>query len=106
MTVLVPAFILSELKTAFQIGFLVYVPFLVVDMLVASVLMSMGMMMLPPVIISLPFKLLLFVLVDGWQLVVGGLLMSFAQEGDSPRLSDTTVALLLDPVVQTLARVT
>ena len=78
MTVLVPAFILSELKTAFQIGFLVYVPFLVVDMLVASVLMSMGMMMLPPVIISLPFKLLLFVLIDGWHLVVGTLLQSFA----------------------------
>ncbi|MBH23572.1 MAG: flagellar biosynthetic protein FliP [Myxococcales bacterium] len=78
MTVLVPAFILSELKTAFQIGFLIYIPFLMVDMLVASVLMSMGMMMLPPVIISLPFKLLLFVMIDGWYLVVGTLLQSFA----------------------------
>ncbi|MEL6181393.1 MAG: flagellar type III secretion system pore protein FliP [Myxococcota bacterium] len=77
MTVLVPAFILSELKTAFQIGFLIYIPFLMVDMLVASVLMSMGMMMLPPVIISLPFKLLLFVMIDGWYLVVGTLLQSF-----------------------------
>ncbi len=77
MTVMDPAFILSELKTAFQIGFLIYVPFLVIDMLVASVLMSMGMMMLPPVIISLPFKLLLFVMIDGWHLVVGTLLQSF-----------------------------
>ncbi|PIE58450.1 MAG: flagellar biosynthetic protein FliP [Desulfobulbus propionicus] len=76
--VLIPAFMLSELKQAFQMGFLIYVPFLVIDMLVASVLMSMGMMMLPPIIISLPFKLLLFVLVDGWQLVVGSLMKSFA----------------------------
>jgi len=75
--ILVPAFILSELKRAFQMGFMIYVPFLVIDMLVASVLMSMGMMMLPPVVISLPFKLLLFVLVDGWQLVVGSLMKSF-----------------------------
>ncbi|MEZ4598788.1 MAG: flagellar type III secretion system pore protein FliP [Syntrophotaleaceae bacterium] len=74
---LIPAFMLSELKRAFQIGFMVYVPFLVIDMVVASVLMSMGMMMLPPVIISLPFKLLLFVLVDGWNLVVGSLVQSF-----------------------------
>ncbi|WP_028579356.1 flagellar type III secretion system pore protein FliP [Desulfogranum japonicum] len=76
--ILIPAFMLSELKQAFQMGFMLYVPFLVIDMLVASVLMSMGMMMLPPIIISLPFKLLLFVLVDGWQLVVGSLMKSFA----------------------------
>lgn len=74
---LIPAFIISELKTAFQIGFLLYIPFLVLDMVVASVLMAMGMMMLPPVVISLPFKLLLFVLVDGWQLVTGSILRSF-----------------------------
>jgi len=74
---LIPAFIISELKTSFQIGFLLYIPFLVLDMVVASVLMAMGMMMLPPVVISLPFKLLLFVLVDGWQLVTGSLLRSF-----------------------------
>jgi flagellar biosynthetic protein FliP len=74
---LIPAFMLSELKRAFQIGFMVYIPFLVIDMVVASVLMSMGMMMLPPIIISLPFKLLLFVLVDGWSLVVGSLVQSF-----------------------------
>lgn len=74
---LIPAFIISELKTAFQIGFLLYIPFLVLDMVVASVLMAMGMMMLPPVVISLPFKLLLFVLVDGWQLVTGSLIRSF-----------------------------
>lgn len=75
--ILIPAFMLSELKLAFQMGFMIYVPFLVIDMLVASVLMAMGMMMLPPIIISLPFKLLLFVLVDGWQLVVGSLMKSF-----------------------------
>jgi flagellar biosynthesis protein FliP len=75
--VLVPAFVASELKTAFQIGFLIFIPFLVLDMVVASVLMSMGMMMLPPVMISLPFKILLFVLVDGWGLVVGSLIKSF-----------------------------
>jgi flagellar biosynthetic protein FliP len=74
---LIPSFIISELKTAFQIGFLLYIPFLVLDMVVASVLMAMGMMMLPPVIISMPFKLLLFVLVDGWQLVTGSILRSF-----------------------------
>ncbi|MGR3763873.1 flagellar type III secretion system pore protein FliP [Rossellomorea sp. NS-SX7] len=77
MTSLVPAFALSEIKTAFQIGFMVFIPFLVIDMVVASVLMSMGMMMLPPVMISLPFKILLFVLVDGWYLVVKSLLESF-----------------------------
>ncbi len=74
---LIPAFILSELKRAFQMGFMIYIPFLVIDMVVASVLMSMGMMMLPPVIISMPFKLLLFVLVDGWNLIVGSLITSF-----------------------------
>ena len=74
---LIPAFMLSELKRAFEMGFLIYIPFLVIDMIVASVLMSMGMMMLPPVIISLPFKLLLFVLVDGWDLIVGSLIRSF-----------------------------
>ncbi|MCR4694219.1 MAG: flagellar type III secretion system pore protein FliP [Pseudobutyrivibrio sp.] len=76
-TVLVPAFILSELRTAFIIGFLIYIPFIVIDMVVASVLMSMGMMMLPPTTISLPFKVLLFVLVDGWDLVIGGLVKTF-----------------------------
>ena len=75
--VLIPSFIISELTTAFQIGFMLYLPFLVLDMVVASVLMAMGMMMLPPVVISLPFKLLLFVLVDGWDLVVGSLVKSF-----------------------------
>lgn len=75
---LIPAFMLSELKRAFQMGFMIYIPFLVIDMIVASVLMSMGMMMLPPVIISMPFKLLLFVLVDGWGLVVGSLVKSFS----------------------------
>nr|WP_106784218.1 flagellar type III secretion system pore protein FliP [Lysinibacillus timonensis] len=77
LTMLVPAYALSELKTAFQIGFMIFIPFLVIDMVVASVLMSMGMMMLPPVMISLPFKILLFVLVDGWYLVVKSLLQSF-----------------------------
>ncbi len=75
--VLIPSFIISELKTAFQIGFVIFVPFLVIDMVVASALMSMGMMMLPPMMISLPFKILLFVLVDGWGLVVQSLIMSF-----------------------------
>ena len=74
---LIPAFMVSELRTAFQIGFLIYIPFLVVDMVVASILMSMGMMMLPPAMISLPFKILLFVLVDGWGLLIGSLLKSF-----------------------------
>lgn len=76
--ILMPAFMLSELKRAFQMGFMIYVPFLVIDMLVSSVLMAMGMMMLPPIVISLPFKLLLFVLVDGWQLIVGSLVKSFS----------------------------
>ncbi len=74
---LIPAFMLSELERAFQMGFMIYVPFLVIDMIVASILMSMGMMMLPPVIISMPFKLLLFVLVDGWALIAGSLIKSF-----------------------------
>lgn len=77
LTSLVPAFALSEIKTAFQIGFMIFIPFLVIDMVVASILMSMGMMMLPPVMISLPFKILLFVLVDGWYLVIQSLLKSF-----------------------------
>ncbi len=77
LKVLVPAFIISELKTAFQIGFVIFIPFLVIDMVVASVLMSMGMMMLSPVIISLPFKLMLFVVVDGWNLLIGSLVRSF-----------------------------
>jgi len=76
--VLVPSFIISELKTAFQIGFMLYVPFLIIDMVVASVLLSMGMMMLPPVMVSLPFKLMIFVLTDGWYLIVGSLVKSFA----------------------------
>ncbi|EAK0413555.1 flagellar biosynthetic protein FliP, partial [Campylobacter fetus] len=76
-TIAAPAFIISELKTAFEIGFLLYLPFLVIDMVVSSVLMSMGMMMLPPVMISLPFKLLIFVLVDGWNLLIGNLVASF-----------------------------
>jgi flagellar biosynthetic protein FliP len=75
--VIIPAFILSELRVAFQIGFLIYIPFLIVDMVVASVLMSMGMMLLPPAVISLPFKLVLFVLADGWYLVVGSMVRSF-----------------------------
>lgn len=74
---LVPAFVISELKTAFQIGFMIYIPFIVIDMIVASTLMSMGMMMLPPVMISLPFKILLFVMVDGWHLIIRSLIVSF-----------------------------
>jgi flagellar biosynthetic protein FliP len=76
--VVVPAFMISELRTAFQIGFLIFLPFLIIDIVVGSVLMSMGMMMLPPVMVSLPFKLILFVLADGWYLVVGALVKSFA----------------------------
>ncbi len=75
--VLIPAYLISELKTAFQMGFIIFVPFLIIDLVVASTLMSMGMMMLPPVVISLPFKLLLFVLVDGWHLIVRSLVLSF-----------------------------
>ncbi|MDP6927796.1 MAG: flagellar type III secretion system pore protein FliP, partial [Rhodospirillales bacterium] len=75
---LIPAFMISELRRAFEIGFLVFIPFLVIDMVVASVLMSMGMMMLPPIIIALPFKIIFFVLVDGWYLIVGSLVQSFS----------------------------
>ncbi len=78
MRVLIPAFVTSELKTAFQIGFIIFIPFLVIDMVVASVLMSMGMMMMSPVMVALPIKLMLFVLVDGWHLIVGSLVQSFA----------------------------
>jgi flagellar biosynthetic protein FliP len=77
LRVLVPAYVISELKTAFQIGFVIFIPFLIIDMVVASVLMSMGMMMLSPVTISFPFKLMLFVLVDGWNLIIGSLVQSF-----------------------------
>ncbi len=77
LTILVPAFVTSELKTAFQIGFMIFIPFLIIDMVVASVLMAMGMMMLSPLIISLPFKIMLFVLVDGWGLIIGTLASSF-----------------------------
>jgi flagellar biosynthetic protein FliP len=75
--VLIPSFIISELKTAFQIGFMLYIPFLIIDMVVASVLLSMGMMMLPPIMVSLPIKLMIFVLTDGWHLIVGSLVKSF-----------------------------
>ncbi|WP_068774637.1 flagellar type III secretion system pore protein FliP [Paenibacillus sp. FJAT-26967] len=78
LTALVPAFAISELKTAFQMGFMIFIPFLVIDMIIASALMAMGMMMLPPVMISLPFKILLFILVDGWYLVVKSLLLSYS----------------------------
>ena len=77
LAALMPAFIISELKTAFQIGFLLYMPFLILDLVISSILLSMGMLMLPPVLISLPFKLMLFVLVDGWHLIVGSLVRSF-----------------------------
>lgn len=76
LSIVIPAFIISELKTAFEIGFLIFLPFLVIDMVVASILMSMGMMMLPPVMISLPFKILVFVLIDGWNLLIGNLIAS------------------------------
>jgi len=77
ITTVIPAFVISELKTAFQIGFMLYIPFIILDMVVASILLSMGMMMLPPVMISLPFKLMLFILVDGWNLLIGSLVKSF-----------------------------
>ena len=77
MSVLIPAFVISELKTAFQIGFIIFIPFLIIDMVVASVLMSMGMMMMSPVIVAMPFKIMLFVLVDGWNLIVGSIVLSF-----------------------------
>jgi flagellar biosynthetic protein FliP len=76
LSVVIPAFVISELKTAFEIGFLLFLPFLVIDMVVASILMSMGMMMLPPVMISLPFKILIFILIDGWNLLIGNLIAS------------------------------
>ena len=75
--IMIPAFIISEIKTAFQIGFMLYVPFLIIDMVVASVLLSMGMMMLPPIMVSMPFKLMIFVLTDGWYLIIGSLVKSF-----------------------------
>jgi flagellar biosynthesis protein FliP len=78
LTVLVPSFVTSELKSAFQIGFMIFIPFLIIDMIVASVLMSLGMMMLSPVLVALPFKLMLFVLADGWNLLLGSLAASFA----------------------------
>jgi flagellar biosynthetic protein FliP len=78
LRILVPAFVISELKTAFQIGFIIFIPFLVIDMVVASMLMSMGMMMMSPVMVAMPFKLMLFVLVDGWHLVIGSLMQSFS----------------------------
>ncbi|MGH1360188.1 MAG: flagellar type III secretion system pore protein FliP [Burkholderiaceae bacterium] len=81
MRIMIPAFVISELKTAFQIGFLVFIPFLVIDLVVASVLMSMGMMMLSPVLVSLPFKLMLFVLADGWHLLIGSMVASFGPGG-------------------------
>ncbi len=76
--VVVPAFVISELKTAFQIGFMIFIPFLMIDMVVSSVLMSLGMMMLSPVLVALPFKIMLFVLADGWNLLIGSLASSFA----------------------------
>ncbi len=76
LSIVIPAFVISEMKTAFEIGFLIFLPFLVIDMVVASILMSMGMMMLPPVMISLPFKILVFVLIDGWNLLIGNLIAS------------------------------
>jgi flagellar biosynthetic protein FliP len=88
LVTLVPAFMLSELKVAFTMGFRVYLPFLVIDMVISSLLISMSMMMLPPVLISLPFKLLLFVLVDGWNLIVGSLMTSLVQPGELERLSN------------------
>ena len=79
LRILVPAFVTSELKTAFQIGFAVFIPFLIIDMVVASVLMSMGMMMVSPALVALPFKIMLFVLVDGWHMLIGSLAESFYQ---------------------------
>jgi flagellar biosynthesis protein FliP len=95
MITLIPSFMLSELKTAFLMGFRIYLPFLVIDMVIATMLISMSMMMLPPVLISLPFKLLLFVLVDGWQLVVGSLMASFRQPDPAAYASLTEYARIL-----------
>ena len=108
MITLIPAYMLSELKTSFVMGFRVYLPFLVVDMIIASLLISMSMMMLPPILISLPFKILLFVLVDGWSLVVGSLLTSFNTETTREALLEVTLAPpdlshLADPLVGLLA---
>ena len=89
LRVLVPAFVTSELKTAFQIGFVIFIPFLIIDMVVASVLMSMGMMMLSPVLIALPFKMMLFVLVDGWKLLIGSLAQSFCLLNDRDARHDS-----------------
>lgn len=99
MVTLIPAFVLSELKVGFMMGFRVYLPFLVIDMVIASILISMSMMMLPPVLISLPFKLLLFILVDGWRLVVGGLLTSFVTTGQGGEGVESGVrsAMMLGP---------
>lgn len=94
MISLVPAYMLSELKTAFLLGFRVYLPFLIIDIVISSLLISMSMMMLPPVLVSLPFKLLLFVLVDGWTLVVGSLMHGFTQPG-----AQSTAAMMVDPRV-------
>jgi flagellar biosynthetic protein FliP len=99
MVTLVPAYMLSELKTAFVMGFRIYLPFLVIDMVVSSILISMSMMMLPPVIVSLPFKLLLFVLVDGWTLIVGNLMRSFEQP------AATKAAMLFEPIVTRAAAI-
>ena len=94
MISLIPAYMLSELKVAFLMGFRVYLPFLVIDMVISTMLISMSMMMLPPVLVSLPFKILLFVLVDGWTLVVGGLMASFARPGVPPLPDPATVSLV------------
>jgi flagellar biosynthetic protein FliP len=81
LATLIPAFMISELKRAFEIGFLIFLPFLIIDMVVASVLMAMGMMMLPPVVISLPFKIIFFVLIDGWHMLAGSLVESYGPPG-------------------------
>ncbi len=104
MISLVPAYMLSELKTAFLIGFKVYLPFLVIDMVISAMFISMGMMMLPPVLISLPFKLLLFVLVDGWQLVVGSLMQSFTTHAQPPPQS-AAISASLPPILAAIGSV-
>ncbi len=91
LRILLPAFVISELKTAFQIGFTIFIPFLIIDLVVASVLMSMGMMMVPPASIALPFKLMLFVLADGWQLLIGALAQSFSPAQGTPSMNPETV---------------
>ena len=105
-TTLIPAYMLSELKVAFLMGFRVYLPFLVIDMVIASLLISMSMMMLPPVMISLPFKLMLFVMVDGWALIVGSLLESFVQEGTGPRASSFTASMMLMLPILLICKIT